>query len=148
MWGSNPSLIREKLEAGVGVPFLIGAVLEGFAMKECLSFFCHSCDLVAFSHLPVCRGHWASIWISFRGNCSVYSRTFGACMARGKFRSLLCHHLVPSSSTNFFLRISSGASHKFWFLVFSSLFSSKYFLISLVILFWSMGNLDLTKGID
>lgn len=42
---------------------------------------------------PLCSNHSASFWISFTGNFSVCSCTFGVFRGGGEFRSLLLHHL-------------------------------------------------------
>ena len=82
---------------GLGVPSrLYGSMLGvGFMARGCLSLsylfqhrWCRYClvDLI-------CRSHSASLCISFRRNCSMYSCRFIGSSQGGELRRLLCCHL-------------------------------------------------------
>lgn len=66
--------------------------MPGLGFMECLSLS-YSCWCDYVPSPLICRSHSASLWISFRRNCSMCSWTFWASGRTGNFRSLLCCYL-------------------------------------------------------
>lgn len=96
MWNPNPSLLREKLR--IGNSLLMHGLCQGWGVWwDCiLAFPTHFGMGIYFLICLVCRSCPASFWISFRGNCSRYSCTYGTSMEGGELWSLLGHlYLIP-----------------------------------------------------
>ena len=86
--GSVPSLpiIWHWVRDGVYGETVAQSFLSVFLMYQCGYFL-------------IClmwKSHTASLWIFFRGNCSLCSYTFSASKGGRKFSSLLSHHFVTS----------------------------------------------------
>lgn len=87
MSGPNSSLLRGK--SGVGDCLSVEwHYLSEVEFMEKMSYFSLISDWV-FSY-PVCRGHSASCWITFRETCSMCSCMFGGSVGGRKLRRVLC----------------------------------------------------------
>lgn len=103
MWGSKAMSLQKENGSWVPSWFYIAPARSGVYAKVWLSFLpVLMWDLFVD---PMCRSCLASFWISFNGNCSMDSCTFGVPLGRREFRNLLCHHLCS------FLRIARLQVH-------------------------------------
>lgn len=101
MWSESPSLKQQP--QGLGTRFvakLFRGILETWHKLKGLDFPPNGARrglyggvttfsvLMYFLILPMCRSHAASLWVSFKGNCSMYSSTWVS-TGGGESRNLL-----------------------------------------------------------
>lgn len=82
MYHPNPLLLREKLRV-CGFLLVVWHCARGGVYGESVSQPFLLVSMWEFSQCLLCRSHSTSFWISFRGNCSIYSCTFSTSMEEG-----------------------------------------------------------------
>lgn len=88
--GPNICLLRRSLELWVPSSWFVTA--EGGVYGEIVSQPLTRFDTGFFVIHLMYESRSASLWISFRWNCSVCNWRFSVSVERGEFRGLLCHH--------------------------------------------------------
>lgn len=78
---------------------------------DCVSSSPTYFDVVFFSFALLCRWPSATFWISFRGNCFVYSCRNIVSMGGGKFRLLCCHLVLESLLYSYDIKSFSNISY-------------------------------------
>lgn len=87
---------------------IVGVAL-GLGLMTSVSASCTYFHVGSLLVSIICQSHSTSLWMSFRGKCSLGGCMFGVSMGGEEFRILLCHclELVPCLLV-FFITIPLG----------------------------------------